>query len=145
MKKKLLVALILALLMTSIPAVVAAQPATVESTASVSAEEPIIFEGTFTVDKDGGKYKVGFVTLHFLKGCLPKDQLPKEFNVKVFVKDGEAGIEVTPDVEKFLKPVLIKVDRFSGYLYDEAKGENVYVNIKPQVVVAKHFSWYRFR
>ncbi|MFZ5987361.1 MAG: hypothetical protein ACOYWZ_09605 [Bacillota bacterium] len=146
MYKRLLTVLILTvLLITCIPVMAQGQTLAVESTADIANEEPVIFEGTITVTEEGGKYDIGFITIHFLKDCLPEDQLPATFNFKIYVKDGEAGIEATPDVEKFLKPVLIKVNKYSGYLYDEDKGENVYVNIKPQVVIAKHFSWYRFR
>lgn len=144
MNKKLIFAVVLALLMTSIPAAVSAKPVKADNRVVV-AEEPLIFEDTITVDVKGGKYRVGFVTIQFLNRCLPNEQYPVEFTAKIYVNNGEAVIEISPDVDSFSKPVLIKVDKYSGYLYDEAKGENVYVNIKSQVIVAKHFSWYRFR
>ena len=67
------------------------------------------------------------------------------FKVKVCAKDGKVGIDVNPDTEKFLKNVQIKVDRYNGLLYDQNKGKNVYVSVKPQMIIAWHFSWYRFR
>ncbi|HPD00302.1 MAG TPA: hypothetical protein PLA01_03010 [Acetivibrio sp.] len=144
MKRKLIIALLFALLITGIPAVALAKPSNAKGTETVFTE-PVIFETTITVDKKGGKFDVGFVTIQFNNDWLPGGQYPAEFDVKICARDGEPCIEITPDVEAFSKPVLIKTDKYDGYLYDETTGKNIFVSIKSQVVVAKHFSWYRFR
>jgi len=144
MKRKLIIALLFALLVTGIPGVALAKPSNGNGTEAVITE-PVKFETTITVDKKGGKFDVGFVTLQFNNEWLPGGQYPMEFHVKVCVRDGEPGIEINPDVDAFTKPVLIKVKKYEGYLYDELTGKNIYVNIKSQVVTARHFSWYSLR
>lgn len=144
MKRKLIIALLFALLMTGIPGVALAKPSNAKAAEAVFTE-PVIFETTIMVDRKGGKFDVGFVTIQFNNNWLPWGQYPAEFDVKICARDGEPSIEITPDVDAFSKPVLIKVKKYNGYLYDETTGQNIYVSIKSQVVVAKHFSWYRFR
>lgn len=145
MFKKILSGLLLVVLMVSSVPALAAQDKNVQSVASYSASNNIVFERTVTITEKGGKVEVGFVTVNFPKDFLAEDQYPKTFTLKVFSKDGEIGIEANPDTQDFSKPVLIKVDNYKGFLYDEVKGENVFVNVKKQTIVAKHFSWYRFR
>lgn len=145
MNKKFFSALILVvMLVTSIPVTALGAPDKCKAV-SVRAEEPVLFEKTITVTEKGGKFTVGFVTIQFLKDFLPDDQLPIKFNVKVFADNGQVGVEVKPDTERFKKNVLIKVSKYDGYLYDVKKGKNIKVKVKPQVIVAQHFSWYRFR
>ena len=146
MYKKLIASLILtALLITGIPVMAASGHAQEKGVVVTAPVEPIVYEERITITKEGGSFKVGFVTLNFMKEFLSVDQLPTTFDIRVYAVDGEPGIEINPDTEKFLKKVLIKVDKYNGYLYDKAKGKNVYFSIKPQAVVARHFSWYRFR
>jgi hypothetical protein len=145
MFKKLLSGLLLAVLLVSNVPVLAAKDKNVQSVVSYSESDSIVFEKTVTITEKGGEVEVGFVTVKFHKDFLPKDQYPKTFTLKIFAKDGEVGIDVTPDTQNFSKPVQIKVDSYKGFLYDEVKGENIYVNVKNQTIVAKHFSWYRFR
>jgi hypothetical protein len=108
-------------------------------------QAPVVFEDIITVDKEGGKFKIGFVTLEFKKGFLDNERLPATFKAKVFVQNGEAGIEITPGTNDFNRKVLIKVSRYKGLLYDGSLGSNVNVDIKNQTILAEHFSWYRFR
>lgn len=143
-KKFISVLILIVMLMTCVPVTALSCPVK-DKAVCVKAEAPVVFEKTITVTEKGGKFDVGFVTLQFKKDFLPKNQLPAKFNVKVYVKDGQAGVEVTPDTKKFNKDVLIKVSKYEGYLYDKDKGKNVYVKIKSQVINASHFSWYRFR
>ena len=95
--------------------------------------------------KRGGVYKVGFVTMFFPKNFLDEEQLPIKFTVKVIIKDGEAGVEVKPGTPEFNYPVHMFVKRYKGYLYNVDTGEFDYVKVKPQHIVAEHFSWFRFR
>ncbi|TYQ16657.1 UNVERIFIED_CONTAM: hypothetical protein Cloal_3224 [Acetivibrio alkalicellulosi] len=141
-KKVCIVLVVISVLITAVPVMAKGQP---QVDVSTVVTYPVIFEESITVTSEGGKFEVGFVTFQFLKNCLPEGELPITFDVKIYAKDGEAGIEISPSVERFTKPVLIKVDRYNQYLFDENAGENVIVNVKKQVVVAKHFSWYRFR
>ena len=145
MFKKILSGLLLAVLLVSSVPALAAQDKNVQSVASYSASDNIVFERTVTITEKGGKVEVGFVTVNFPKDFLAEDQYPKTFTLKVFAKDGKIGIDASPDTQDFSKPVLIKVGNYTGFLYDEVKGENVFVNVKKQTIVAKHFSWYRFR
>jgi len=110
-----------------------------------STQEQVIFSDTITVSAQGGDYQIGFVTIDFPKNFLDKDQLPATFYVKIFAINGIAGIEITPDTPHFKKNVRIIVDKYNGYLYDISKDENIIVKVKKQVIIAKHFSWYRFR
>ncbi len=144
MFRKILSGLILmVMLLSSVPAV-AAQVQDIQNATSYSSDY-MIFERTVTVTEKGGTFELGFVSVDFPKNFLAKDKYTKTFTLKVCAREGEVGIEATPDTPKFLKPVKIKVNNYKGFLYDEVTGENVFVNIKKQTIVAKHFSWYRFR
>lgn len=107
-------------------------------------QKPVIYTDTIFVGKDGGKFDVGFVTLKFPRNFIDSDKLPIRLVVKVSAVNGVAGVEVKPDIPCFNKDVLIKVDQYNGLLYDEARGKNIWVNVKPQVLKAKHFSRYAF-
>ncbi|OPZ94223.1 MAG: hypothetical protein BWY74_00731 [Firmicutes bacterium ADurb.Bin419] len=144
MFRKILSGLILmVMLLSGVPAM-AAQGHELQNATSYNSNV-MIFERTVTVTEKGGTFEVGFVTVNFPKNFLEKGKYTKTFTLKVCARDGEIGIEATPDTNKFLKPVLIKVNNYKGFLYDEVTGENIFVNVKKQTVVAKHFSWYRFR
>ncbi len=145
MFKKFLSGLILAVLLISGVPALAAQGHNDNYITSYSATDNMIFERTVTVTEEGGSFEVGFVTVDFKKNFLPADQYPKTFTLRVCARDGEVGIEATPDTNNFLKPVLIKVNKYKGYLYDEVLDENIFVSVKNETIAAKHFSWYRFR
>ncbi|WP_010245730.1 hypothetical protein [Acetivibrio cellulolyticus] len=145
MFKKILSGLILAVLLVSSVPAMAAQGYDVQSVESYSANDNMVFERTVTVTEKGGSFEVGFVTVNFPKDFLTKDQYPKTFTLRVCAKDGEVGIEASPDTNNFLKPVKIKVDAYTGFLYDEVTNQNIFVNVKKQTIIATHFSWYRFR
>ena len=104
-----------------------------------------IIEETFIVDENGGTYNIGFVKMYFPKNFLDDELLPAEFTVKVIVKNGEAGVQVNPSTPHFNKKVHMFVKRYVGLLYDVDKEEYVFCKIKPQHIIAEHFSWFRFR
>ena len=112
---------------------------------AMAADQPVVFKDTITVTADGGRYQVGFVNLEFKKEFIDASKLPATFNVEVFAKNGEVGVQITPSTPEFFKKVHIRVDSYKGLLYDKEKGENIQVNIKKQQVLAEHFSWFRFR
>lgn len=145
MFKKFLSGLILAVMLISGVPALAAQGHNDNYVTSYIANDNMIFERTVTVTENGGSFEVGFVTVRFQKNFLPINQYPKTFTLRVCARDGEVGIEASPDTNSFLKPVLIKVNKYKGYLYDEVTDENVFTSVKKQTIVAKHFSWYRFR
>lgn len=146
MSKKLLTLLmIVALTLTSLPLTVSVYAAHDSTQASVLEQTPVVYEDTITVTEEGGKFELGFVTLEFKKGFLDNERLPVTFEVKVFVQNGEPGIEINPSTNDFDRKVLIKVSRYKGLLYDGSLGSNVNVDIKNQTILAEHFSWYRFR
>ncbi len=145
MFKRFLSGLILAVLLISGVPALAAQGQNDNYIISYSAKDNVIFERTFTVTKEGGSFEVGFVTVDFKKNFLSADQYPKTFTFRVCARDGEVGIEASPDTDNFLKPVLIKINKYNGYLYDEVLDKNIFVSVKNKTISAKHFSWYRFR
>jgi len=108
------------------------------------ADEPIIFQSTFTVTEKGGEFTVGFATLDFKKEALPDGVTEITFNAQIYAENGTVYLEVKPDVPDFDKKVTIKVSEYKGYIYDKAKGENIYVEIKKQTLKADHFSRYAF-
>ncbi|NLL07205.1 MAG: hypothetical protein GX270_15810 [Clostridiaceae bacterium] len=145
MFKRFLSGLILVVLLISGVPALAAQGQNDAYITSNSAKDKVIFERTFTVTEEGGSFEVGFVTAEFKKNFLPAEQYPKTFTLRVCARDGEVGIEAYPDTDNFLKPVLIRVNKYNGYLYDEVLDENIFVSVKNKTIPAKHFSWYRFR
>ncbi|MFZ5988519.1 MAG: hypothetical protein ACOYWZ_15535 [Bacillota bacterium] len=108
-------------------------------------EAPVIYKSTFTVTAEGGRYQIGFVEMEFKKDFLDETRLPATFEVIVAAENGAAGVYISPDTPDFFKKVHIRTDTYKGLLYDSAKGENIYVEVKNQQVLANHFSWYRFR
>lgn len=107
-------------------------------------EKPVVFKETIFVTKDGGSFEVGFATVKFPKDFIESNMLPIRFDVEISAVNGVAGIEFTPDVPDFNKDVIIKVECYRGWLYDKAKGKNIWVNVRPQVLKVKHFSRYAF-
>ena len=105
-------------------------------------EEPVEFSMVIEVDSEGGRYQVGFVNVEFKKDFLNAEYLPTVFEATIYALDGKVYIEFTPDTELFYKQVHLRVDRYKGYIYDRATGENIYVEIEKQQILAPHFSKY---
>lgn len=105
-------------------------------------ESILIFEEEITVDAKGGKFQVEFVEIHFLNRWLEQDELPITFTVKLYAEDGEVYVEIIPDVEAFNKHVFFRTTGYSGYIYDIATGENIYVDVPRQQFKVEHFSRY---
>ncbi len=153
--KKILSALLIAILLISSTTVAFAAPTDGFSSAKApaawmahtghKAEAPvnaIIYEKTFTLTQKGGVVKAGFVTLQFPKNSLPADQLPRELTVQVFASGNTGVVSVTPDTEGFRSPVRITVSAYRGWLYDELLGANRFVRYAPTSFLVDHFSRY---
>lgn len=113
-------------------------------TVARAADNPVQFDEKITVTQDGGRYQVGFVNIEFKKDFLDPKMLPATFEVQVYLEDGKGYIEFSPDTPDFYKKVHIRIDNYSGYLYDRAKGENVYTTVKKQQILATHFCRYNW-
>ena len=107
-------------------------------------EEPVEFTLDITVDSEGGRYQVGFVNVEFKKDFLYEEYLPAVFEASVYAENGQVYIEFKPDTILFYKQVHLRIDKYKGYIYDRATGENIYVEIKQQQILAPHFSRYCF-
>lgn len=107
--------------------------------------EPVIYKRTVTVTNEGGFYQVGFATVEFKKDFL-EGQLPATFDIEVYSdsEKDEVGIQILPHEERLDKPVHVYVEAYEGFLYDKKKGENIWVNIKKQQIIVKHFSRFAF-
>lgn len=92
---------------------------------------------TITVTEKGGKYDFGFIDASFKNGWLT-DSIT--FDVSIYAENGIAYIEFSPDVEKFLKDVHIKVKKSVVTLYEVTTGEMVTIEINRYNFKAKHFS-----
>lgn len=134
MLKKLgiLMVLLLALLTSVIPV-------------SAAEEQPVIYKQTVTVTNEGGFFQVGFATVEFKKDFL-EGQLPATFDIEIYADSvkKEVGIQVLPHEERLDKPVHVRVDAYEGYLYDKVAEKNIWVSIKKQQVIVKHFSRFAF-
>ncbi len=97
-----------------------------------------------TLTNKTSHFYVGFVRVDFKKDCLPEDQYPVTFEVKLYAEDGEVYIEFDPDVDDFFKDVQIHVYHFEGYIYDVAIDEYIYVEIPNEVFRVPHFSRWCF-
>lgn len=109
---------------------------------AMASDAPVIYKDTITVTADGGRYQIGFVNVEFKKEFLDPALLPRTFEVQVYAENGAGYIEFSPDASGFFKKVHIRVDAYSGLLYDKAAGENIEVNFKKQQILAEHFSRY---
>jgi len=107
-------------------------------------EEPVEFSMIIEVDSEGGRYQVGFVNVEFKKDFLNEEYLPAVFEASVYAENGQVYIEFKPDTVLFYKQVHLRIDKYKGYIYDRATGENIYVEIKQQQILAPHFSRYCF-
>lgn len=108
------------------------------------AQEPVIYKSEIKVTKNGGEYKVGFVTVDFPRNFINDRQLPVVIKVQVYAERGKAYIEFTPDLPDFNKDVTISVQKYSGLLFDKASRKNIQVNIRSQKFKVEHFSRYAF-
>ncbi len=131
MKKRVLLLMIVALILTSLPV--------------FAAEAPVVYKDTFTVTSAGGNFHVGFVNIQFKKNFLDQELLPATFDVQIYAENGKGYIEFTPSTPVFNKKVHIWVHEYDGLLYDRALGKNIHVHIKKQLILASHFSRYAFR
>lgn len=113
-------------------------------TIATAADNPIQYDQKITVTQDGGRYQVGFVNIEFKKEFLDPKMLPATFEVQVYLENGVGYIEFSPDTPDFYKNVHIRIDDYSGYLYDRATGENVYITVKKQQILASHFCRYNW-
>lgn len=102
-------------------------------------ETPVMYQGSFTVTNDGGKFQVGFVEIHFKKDSLPDGIDSITFNGQIYAENGVVYIEFTPDA-KFKKDVQLHCEGYEGYIYDKSAGKNIYVELKKQTLKADHFS-----
>lgn len=138
-QKPMLIALVLIMLLTFSPVLAQAKSHKVSDN-----QEPITYEETFTVTEKGGNFKIGFAKVQFKKGFLDKEDLPLVVEVAMYAEDGIVYIEFSPDVDEFKRDVKIKANKFKGYIYDRATGENIYVDVPNQVFYVSHFSRYCF-
>jgi hypothetical protein len=146
--KKTLTALVLALMLLFPSTFVFAAPSTLANEMAqklnVEIQEPVTFESSITVGKDGGRFQVGFINVEFKKNFLDSSLLPATFDAQIYAENGQVYIEFTPDSPNFFKQVHLRIESYSGYIYDRAQGKNIYVNIKKQQIKAPHFSRYCF-
>lgn len=143
LQKPLLLTMIILLLFSSIT-VFAAQPTHEITTQSVQISQPVYIEKNINVTSDGGKYNVGFTQIDFKKSFIANENLPINFNVKIYAENGDVFIEFSPSVDAFFKDVKIHAYSYSGLIYDRALGHNIYVNIPNQILKVEHFSRYCF-
>ena len=130
MRNKIVILLILAIILVSVPV--------------LAAEAPVTYHDTITVTNDGGSYQVGFINLEFKKDFLDDSMLPATFDVDIYAENGVGYIELQPSTPLFNKAVHIRVNDYHGLLYDRATGENIEVSSKHQQILANHFSRYIF-
>lgn len=108
----------------------------------MATEEPAIIKDTIVVTEDGGRFQVGFVNIDFKKDFLDKEELPKTYEVEIYAENGVPYIDISPDTDKFNKKVHIRVDRYTGLIYDKIEKRNIKVDIKKNNIVVHHFSRY---
>jgi hypothetical protein len=103
-----------------------------------------LFEETVTLENKRTKVDVGFVTVEFKKNFLPNDMYPITFEIKLYAEDGKVYIEFSPDVDEFLKDVVVKVHPYDGYIYDVGIDEYIHVDIPKLKMKLPHFSRWCF-
>lgn len=142
--KKALVALVLSFILLFPTSLAMAAPKAVDngSTQAVEVQQPATFDSSITVGKDGGRFQVGFINIEFKKSFLDSSSLPAVFDAQIYAENGQVYVEFTPDTPLFYKQVHIRVDSYSGYIYDRAQGKNIFINIKKDQILAPHFSRY---
>jgi hypothetical protein len=144
LKKLSAVIIALTVAFSTVPVLAAHDNASIRTDCVIENQGPVTYSSTLDVTEDGGIYKVGFAEIAFKKNFVDPELLPDSINVEIFAVDGVPYIEFTPDMPGFDKDVTIRVDSYSGLLYDKAACKNVYVNIKKQHFKVEHFSRYAF-
>jgi len=107
-------------------------------------EQQTLFEETVTLKNKQTKVDIGFVTVEFKKNFLPEDMYPITFEIKLYAEDGKVYIEFSPDVDEFLKDVVVKVHSYDGYIYDVGTDEFILVDIPRLTMKLPHFSRWCF-
>lgn len=97
---------------------------------------------TITVTDAGGRYKLSNVELQFPKDFMGRNMEPITFTVALYAENGTPYIDIEPSVEKFSKPVTIKVKRANAEMYDIATGQTIKVRLDNYCFKVKHFSRY---
>lgn len=109
---------------------------------AIEVQQPVTFQSNVTVGKDGGRFQIGFVNIEFKKDFMDASLLPATFDAEIYAEKGQVFIEFQPGTPVFYKQVHLRIDSYSGYIYDRAVGKNIYVNIKKHQILAPHFSRY---
>ena len=118
---------------------------TIDANTEEVEEQYPLFSETITLDNNKRtKVDVGFVTVVFKKNFLPKDMYPITFDIEVYAEDGKVYIEFSPDVDEFLKDVVIKVNPYEGYIYDKGVEDYILVDIPRLKMKVPHFSRWCF-
>ncbi|WP_408612170.1 hypothetical protein [Anaerocellum diazotrophicum] len=102
-------------------------------------ENPVLFNGSFTVTNEGGKFQVGFVEIDFKKNSLPDGIDSITFNAQIYAENGNIYIDFSPDAQ-FKKDVHLRCLGYEGYIYDRSAGINIFVKLKKQQLKTDHFS-----
>jgi hypothetical protein len=144
LKKLSAVIIALTLMFSAVPVWAAHDAAPMKTDSVTENQGPVIYSSTLNVTEEGGVYKVGFVEIVFKKDFIDPSLLPGSISVEITAVDGVPGIQFSPDIPQFNKEVTIKVDSYSGLLYDKTAGKNIYVNIEKQHLKVEHFSRYAF-
>jgi hypothetical protein len=95
-----------------------------------------------TVTEQGGNYKLGNVELQFPKNFMGKDMEPITFIVSQYIEDDVPYIDIEPSVEKFDKPITIKVKKGTVEMYDTSTDRTIKVRLENYCFRVKHFSRY---
>lgn len=106
--------------------------------------DQVLFSETITLENKNTKVEVGFVTVHFQKNTFEEDAYPITFEIDVYAEDGDCYVEFSPDYDQFLKPVKITVNKFEGFIFDQALDEFIYVEVPQTVFKVPHFSRWCF-
>ena len=141
--KKLLIILVVLLVLAPATAFASPNKGNIPITV-VHPSQSFSFNESIEVTSDGGKFVIGFTKIDFKKNLLADKDMPIVFNVDIYAENGLVYIEFNPSVSEFTKDVKVHVFRYSGYIYDRATGENIYVEIPNQVLKIPHFSRYCF-
>jgi len=144
--KKILTSLVL-ILMLLLPANLAMAASNTVNDVTLQAiatevQQPVTFQSNITVGEDGGRFQVGFVNIEFKKDFMDASLLPATFDAEIYAEDGQVYVEFQPSTPLFYKQVHLRIDSYSGFIYDRAAKTNIYVDIKKNQVLAPHFSRY---
>lgn len=107
-------------------------------------DQHTLFEETVTLKNKNTKVDIGFVTVVFKKNFIPEDMYPITFDITLYAEDGKVYIEFSPDVDEFLKDVVIHVNPYQGYIYDVATDEYIFIDVPQIRMKVPHFSRWCF-